>query len=116
MIAAIEDEGEPLDVRIDTIPDALRAHPQWVTWRFEQRDGKRTKVPYSPNGTRASVTDASTWTTFEAAVQAYRNDGFDGVGFTFTTGAGIVGIDLDKCRDRETGSIEPWATASVGQR
>lgn len=113
MILTIDDEGESLGVRIDCIPNDLRVLPQWVTWRFEVRNGKRTKVPHSTNGTRASVTDSSTWTTFEAAIQAYRNEGFDGVGFTFTTGAGIVGIDLDKCRDPETGVIAPWATAIV---
>jgi NADP-dependent 3-hydroxy acid dehydrogenase YdfG len=32
----------------DAIPAELRKRRQWVIWREEQRDGKRTKVPYRP--------------------------------------------------------------------
>ena len=42
-----------------SIPEELRALPQWIVWRFEERedkDGKvkRTKVPRSANGGYAS--------------------------------------------------------------
>ncbi|MFD1570273.1 MULTISPECIES: hypothetical protein [Haloferacaceae] len=33
----------------------------------------------------------------------------DGVGFVFTEDDDLVGIDLDKCRDAETGEWEDWA-------
>jgi len=36
-----------------------------------------------------------------------------GVGFVFTTQDGYVGVDLDKCGDRTTGHLEPWAQAIV---
>lgn len=43
-----------------TIPFEMRQYPQWVLWRFEVVDGKKTKVPYSLNGYRASVTNEKT--------------------------------------------------------
>jgi primase-polymerase (primpol)-like protein len=47
---------------IENIPDEPTERPQWVCWRYEVRDGKPTKVPYTP-GTlrRASSTDLMTW-------------------------------------------------------
>ena len=39
------------------IPGELRAIPQWVCWRYEERttgELKRTKVPYQLDGRRAS--------------------------------------------------------------
>jgi len=39
----------------------LRARPQWVCWRYEQRRGKKTKVPYNPQtGKLAASNDPST--------------------------------------------------------
>jgi putative DNA primase/helicase len=36
-----------------------------------------------------------------------------GVGFVFTEDDPFAGIDIDKCRDAETGEIEPWASKIV---
>lgn len=50
---------------LESIPAELRDRAQWVIWRSEERDGKRTKVPYRADGAgRASTTDPATWTTF----------------------------------------------------
>ena len=32
----------------DAIPAELKDRPQWVVWRLQTRDGKPTKVPFSP--------------------------------------------------------------------
>jgi len=68
------------------IPADLRAYPQWVTWRFEDRGGtKLAKVPFSPrNSQAASVTDATTWASFGESIAAFDNGGFDGIGFVFS--------------------------------
>ncbi len=52
------------------IPDDLRILPQWVVWRRVERDGNVTKRPFQPlNAVQpASVTDPSTWGTFDNAV------------------------------------------------
>jgi len=85
----------------EKIPSALRARPQWVLWRVEQRDGKPTKVPYTAGGTRADVTNPNTWATFDTVLDAYRRGGFDGIGFVLTEEAGIVCVDLDHARNGE---------------
>ena len=97
---------------IEHIPEQLTERPQWVCWRREIRAGKPTKVPYTP-GTerRASSTDLLTWRTFEEALTAYERGEppYDGIGFVFCSADPFVGIDLDDCRNRQTGEVEPWA-------
>jgi putative DNA primase/helicase len=89
---------------------------QWLCWRFEERDGKPTKVPYCPvTGMRASSTNPWTWAGYEAAVKACKERGYDGVGFALTSRDGLCGVDLDGCRDPETGQIEPWAKRIVDE-
>jgi putative DNA primase/helicase len=109
MIQAITAVDPPT---IENIPGQLAERPQWVCWRLEVRDGKPTKVPYTP-GTerRASSTDLMTWATFEEALAAYEagEPPYHGIGFVFCSADPFVGIDLDKCRDPESGEVEPWA-------
>jgi len=88
----------------------MRNLQQWVCWRYEERNGEPTKVPYYPLGTkRADTTNPTTWAKFTDAVAACRKHGYDGIGFVFTKDDPFCGIDLDGCRDPETGEIEPWA-------
>lgn len=90
-------------ITIDTIPAELRALPNWVC--FNER-----KEPINPRtGSLASSIDPSTWSDFETALRAAERFRLKGVGFVFTLESKIVGIDLDKCRDPDTGAIEPWA-------
>src|SRR5215208_1987279 len=97
---------------IENIPAQLTERPQFVCWRLEERDGKQTKIPYTP-GTlrRASTTDLLTWRTFEEALAAYEagEPPYDGIGFVFCSGDPLAGIDLDDCRDPQSGEISPWA-------
>ena len=80
------------------------------------RDGKPTKVPYTP-GTerRASSTDLMMWATFEEALAAYEagEPPYDGIGFMFCSADPFVGIDIDDCRDGESGAIAPWAQSII---
>jgi hypothetical protein len=97
------------------VPQELRERRQWVCWRYVQRDGKLlTKVPHSPHGGPASVTDASTWASHEEAVEASRETDHDGVGFVLSPDDPFTAIDLDACRDPETGELEEWAQEVVG--
>jgi len=94
------------------LPEELKARVAWVCWRLETRDGKGTKVPYNARtGKRAKSTDARTWSTFADAVAAAGR--FDGVGICL--GDGLCGVDLDHCRDPETGELEPWAAEVVAE-
>jgi putative DNA primase/helicase len=97
----------------ENIPGQLTERPQWVCWCLEEREGKATKVPYTP-GTerRASSTDLMTWATFSEARATYEAGNplaYDGFGFVFCSADPFVGIDLDDCRDSNSGEISPWA-------
>ena len=87
----------------DVIPATLREREQWVCWREEDRDGKPTKIPVTPGtGEFASSTDPETWGSFETALAYTDTANADGVGFVFTDGDPIVGVDLDDCRDPDS--------------
>lgn len=89
----------------------LSEYRQWVCWRRELRDGKQTKVPYRADGKgMASTTDAKKWATYETASKAR---GYDGIGFVVTLNDPYCGIDLDHCRDPETGVIDTWAMSII---
>jgi len=52
----------------------------------------------------ASVQDPETWASFDAAVEtAADDDPVAGIGFVFTEDDPFVGVDLDDCRNAETG-------------
>lgn len=99
--------------------DASKARPkdheQWVLYRLEERNGKLTKVPYSPRSpeTRASSTDRRTWGSLREARECLELGGFDGLGFVLTPEDPFSAADLDGCVDPETGEIEPWAQEIV---
>src|SRR5215217_8484941 len=91
---------------LENTPEELRRRPQWVVWRYEQREGKFTKVPYNPStGRRVDTTDMLSWCAFGEALDAVESGGYSGVGFVFCSADPYVGIDLDECRDPETGEL-----------
>jgi len=57
----------------------------------------------------ASSTESETWASFEAALEYTETEHADGVGFVFTDDDPIVGVDLDDCRDPETGDVDDAA-------
>jgi putative DNA primase/helicase len=77
------------------IPQGLRQIKQWVLWRYEQREGKKTKMPYTIKDRLASSTNPTTWATFEEVLQCFLKGGYDGIGFVITKVDPYVGIDLD---------------------
>jgi|SRR5215212_4332519 len=106
-----------IGVLVDNIPTRFTERRQWVMWKLEKRPGedKPTKIPYIAGGVgRASSTDLMTWRPFEEAVRALEAGRYDGIGFVFCSGDEFVGIDLDKCRNPETGEIEEWAREIIG--
>src|SRR5687768_5862382 len=94
-------------------PDELRTVDQFVCWQEEDRDGDITKIPYSVHGGRASSTNPKTWAPFEAAIAYAEEHSMSGVGFVFTEDDPYAGIDIDKCRNSETGEIDQWARKIV---
>ena len=103
-----------MKLNLDCLPEELRQRRQWVVWKLEERDGKPTKVPYIAGGSgKASSTDSLTWRSFKEAVQALETGRYNGIGFVFSSGDPFAGVDLDDCRDPETGELEEWAAKIV---
>jgi len=105
-----------LPVSATAIPDQLKALPQWVTWRYTWLEDRQLwdKPPKrARTGKAASSTNPKTWSPFADALSAYERSDLDGVGFAPTEANGLVGVDLDHCRDPDTGVIEDWALAIV---
>jgi hypothetical protein len=117
----------PAGVQTENIPEELKLLDRWTCWQARpdpaHPDRKPSKPPINANvdfagqHVLASPTDPMTWCSFERAVFYWRN--FlrrEGAlcGLTFAlNGDGIVGIDLDKCRNPKTWRIEPWAIAII---
>jgi putative DNA primase/helicase len=105
------------DTKSDLQPPELTERPQWVCWRLERRlptDDRLTKVPYNPKtGKKAKAGDGRTWGSYAEAYAAYERGGYDGIGYELDASDPFTGIDLDHCRDLETGAIAPWALIEV---
>lgn len=108
------------DVNSAGIPVELRDCAQWVLWKYVRRtDGrgnsKWTKVPIRAlTRTPASTTDPDTWAEYNDVLAIYtrlrgKPDGFPGIGFVFSPDDPFCGVDLDDCRNKDTGEIAPWA-------
>jgi len=101
-------EYEP-PLAVSECPETLREREQWVCWREETRDGKPTKVPVTPGtGGFASSTDPRRGMP-SRQLEYTETEHADGVGFVFTDDDPIVGVDLDDCRDPETGDVDDAA-------
>lgn len=97
---------------------SLAPLPVWVAWQVQDaEDRKPTKIPYAPSGDKALANNPRTWgTRHQAESRAAtlpRPYGIGGVGLELTSltdACAVGGVDLDTCRDKTTGEIEPWAT------
>ena len=93
-------------------PKDIASLRQWICWRLEPdpKSEKPRKVPYDPKtGRRASSTNPDTWGTLAEAEAAMDKFMFTGLGFVFTDECGLVGVDIDHCRN-EDGSWNECAT------
>jgi len=107
---------EALPLIVDNVPDHLPTVAHWVDWCWEKRASKWTKIPINAaSGARASSTDPSTWSTFEEAIWYARKNLLPGVGFVFANCNPFAGVDLDGCRDPQTGRLEAWAREIVAE-
>jgi putative DNA primase/helicase len=91
----------------DTFPAELRELPIWLLWQYQTRKKETTKVPLIADGSGrlAKTNDSTTWRSFDDAIRfAPRGDGM-GVRFVEP----YCGIDLDCCRNKETGEVAGWA-------
>ena len=94
----------------------LTEQPRWVAWRWVRKNEKWTKPPYRADDPAqlARTDDPQTWNCFSSAVKAVTGGLADGIGFALTN-SGIAAVDLDHCRDAETGAIDDWAADLISQ-
>lgn len=86
----------------------MKAMTNWLVWKeICRKDDKPTKVPFQPSGDYAKSQAPDTWSSFDAAAKAAPR--YSGIGFAFPLSREMTGVDLDGCRDKETGKIEQWA-------
>src|SRR2546422_324662 len=112
MKSAHKPQPKTNDLELAHIPEQLKKEHGWVNWRLEQRDGKPAKVPVDPRtGKLASCRDPNTWGTFAQAVKRLGKGGVSGIAFQLKPP--FVGVDLDLCRSKATGEVEPWAEQIV---
>ena len=98
-------------------PKELITLRQWICWRLEPdpKSDKPRKVPYDPKtGRKASSTNPESWATLAEAQAAREKFLFTGIGFVFTEECGIVGVDIDHCRN-EDGSFTDVAKAILAK-
>lgn len=88
----------------------MKAAGRWCLWKKEERDGKTTKAPYSARvkGFKASSTNPATWATYEEATAALETGEYSGLGFMLGKEGDktFVGLDIDHCRNPETGEFD----------
>jgi hypothetical protein len=96
---------------INNIPEELQRLNRWVCWKTEMKINKKTskeeptkvlKIPW--NGNNAKSNEPKTWGSYETALEGLKKFDFDGIGFVFN-GDGLIGIDVDECRDIVTGQF-----------
>jgi hypothetical protein len=95
-------------------PTALKPlclKPNWVTWCWQRSKGDSwTKPPCRVDNpaVHAANNDPSSWGSRSDAVKAVTAGKAHGIGYVLT-GSNIAAVDMDKCRNLETGAIDDWA-------
>ncbi len=77
----------------EKLPQELKERGAFCLWKYEERDGSRTKVPYQTNGLRADSSNKVTFTDYAIAVR--HRAAYDGIGIGVF--GDIYAIDIDSC-------------------
>lgn len=77
----------------EKLPQELKERGAFCLWKYEERDGNRTEVPYQTNGLRANSANKATFTNYAIAVR--HRAGYDGIGIGVF--GDICAIDIDSC-------------------
>ena len=106
----IENDTTIIAPKFENIPGELKELDQWVAWKAAPRpNGILAKVPVCPmTGANASTNDPTTWGTYDQAATFYNRGGMAGIGFVFTDADPFCGIDLDDCREPNSGDLAEW--------
>src|SRR5215211_7906433 len=97
----------------ENVPEELKAGPaSWVCC-----DEEKVPLIATRSGAvfAAKSTDPDTWRSHKEAYKAWLENewSFAGVGRVIRAEEDLVGADLDKCLDPESGKLTPWATQVI---
>src|SRR4051794_3309549 len=92
----------------DNVPEELKTGETWVCC-----DEEKVPLVATLSGAvyAASSTDSKTWRSHDDAYNAWLENywSYAGVGRVIRDEEDLVGVDLDKCLEPESGEITPWA-------
>jgi hypothetical protein len=99
-------------LQLPTALSSLAHDTRWVVWRWVERAGKQTKPPFQGRNPSkfARSTDPATWCDLDTCLKVHSDRKVDGIGYALA-GSDIAAIDLDDCRNKDTGELHPWAAA-----
>jgi len=95
---------------LENVFGEVATQPCWLAWRSEKNGQRLRKRPMN-----ASTSDPSSWVSLAEAQLIEKKTG---VGLVLTDRdlcGRIVCVDLDGCRDPESGTIEAWADELIKQ-
>lgn len=111
--------GAPNLVPFQDVPAFLGAitEPRFCLWKWaKDSKGRWTKPPFGTGGFKIANNKPEGWVSFNEALSVFRNGhGFDGIGLMLLDLKGYGFLDLDDCRDPETGQAAPWAQELIDQ-
>jgi hypothetical protein len=119
-----------LVVDFERLPTAIKEHKSCLLWSYVWDDKREEwgKVPVQTRAAhpeyrkkwnlrfyRAATTKPKTHSPCADVQDYYQGwrECFDGCGLVLNNG--LLGVDLDNCRDRITGVIKPWAVAIIDE-
>lgn len=112
--------SEFLRPKTENIPEELK-HQPWAVWIAEPRPGnpeKFNKAPLSPrSGNKIGADKPELFGTFDEATTAFEtNSRYTGIG-VLLTGNGIVGFDLDDCKDLSglKPEVQQWVALALAK-
>ena len=92
--------------------EAIFADRRFVVWRWETRQGARTKVPYEPgSGRKAESDNPATWRTYQEACATLAKGNVDGIGYCLMARDG-----LRRARPRPLPQSDERRNRAVGER
>ena len=102
--------------RLLNLPERVRETGLFCLWKYGERNGKKTKVPYRPKDPQrgADSTDPDAFAPFDKAVRVLETvPGFDGIGMgVFDT---LCAIDIDHCyKNGVLSDMAKWIIDKMG--
>jgi hypothetical protein len=99
------DKPTPIKSTFDNIPNDFKVRKHWVLWKYENKIGKWTKVPYQASNKKADSTNPDTWCNYSEAIKAYGTGKYSGIGFAIGD-SGFTCVDIDHENEWADGELE----------